>query len=409
MRLRRVVITGTGAVSPFGRGSDLLHESLALDRSAVSAPDCLTSVGGLGTRVAGLVPDVDIQQIPRTMRRSMSAMSAYAYLAAQEAIAEAGLDPGRIGGGRFGVAVGSTLGSPETLESFFRQYIASGGIEQMKSMLFFRSMGHSAAVNVAQALGVTGRVLSPSAACASGCQATGLGYEAIAFGRQDYMLCGGADEYHPLVSGAFDIMTAASTAYNATPQRTPRPFDADRDGVVCSEGAGMLLLESLDSAQARGAPVLAEILGFACGCDPGGIAAPSAEHIASCMRAALEDAAIPAGTVDYVNAHATGTVQGDIAESQAIFALFGDRVPVSSLKGHLGHCMAASGALETIAVTRMLRERRWLPTKNFERPDDRCADIFLPRTPLEARGSVVVKNSFAFGGMNCTLILKGSR
>lgn len=408
MGLRRVVITGVGAISPFGRGSDLLFTCLKEGKSAVRRVQELESIKGLGTRVAGLVPDVGIQNIPRKVRRSMSAMSAYAYLAAQDALAQAGFDEARAQNGRLGLAVGSTIGSPETMEDFFRQYIPDSSIEQMKSMVFFRIMGHTAAANVAQALGVTGRVLAPAAACSSGCQAIGLGYEAIALGRQDAMLCGGTDEYHPLVSATFDIIMAASTAYNDSPERTPRPFDLNRDGVVCSEGAGILLLESFESAEARGAPILGEILGFSCTNDSGNIAEPDPVPIAACMQAALDDAGVTARDVHYINAHATGTVIGDIAESQAIASLFGDSVPVSSLKGHLGHTMAASGALETIAVLEMLRHKLFLPTRNLAAPDPRCSGPLLLQKPVAASGSLVVKNSFALGGVNCTLVIRGT-
>lgn len=409
MLLKRVVITGTGSISPFGRGSGLLFSCLKEGKSGIRRVEALEAVGGLGPRVAGLVPDVGVQDIPRKIRRSMSAMSAYAYLAALDALEQAAVPAGTVTGGRLGVAIGSTIGSPETMESFFRQYIPASSVEQMKSMLFFRIMGHTAASNVAQALGVTGRVLAPSAACSSGCQAIGLGYEAIAMGRQDFMLCGGTDEYHPLVSATFDIMMAASSAYNDRPEQTPRPFDSGRDGVVCSEGSGVLLLESLESAERRGAPILGEILGFASTSDAGSIAEPDPLPIAACMQAALDDAEVTAADVCYINAHATGTEIGDIAESRAIASLFGNAIPVSSLKGHLGHTMAASGALETIAVLEMLQNRLFLSTLNLHSLDPRCSGIFLPQKPVAASGALVVKNSFALGGINCTLVLRGTK
>jgi 3-oxoacyl-[acyl-carrier-protein] synthase II len=386
---------------------DILFSSLLEGKSGISLAPQLGDLRGLGPRVAGLVPDIGIEAIPRKVRRSMSPMSAYAYLAALEALEQAEMNEAAVCGGRLGVALGSTLGSPESLESFFRHYFATNGMDQIKSMVFFRIMSHTAAANVAQALGISGRVLAPSAACSSGCQAIGLGYEAIACGRQDAMLCGGADEFHPLVSGTFDLLLAASTRYNDVPAQTPRPFDARRDGVVCAEGAGVLLLESLASAEKRGAAILAEILGFASLSDSGSIAEPSPEPIAACMRAALEDAAVQPEEIAYVNAHATGTELGDIAESRAIAGLFGPEVPVSSLKGHLGHTMAASGALETAAAIAMLRKGLFLPTKNLDRPDPRCAGICLPQNPVAALGGLIVKNSVALGGINCSLVLRG--
>lgn len=407
MQMRRVVVTGMGAVSPYGKGVDTLFASLVRGESGISFVPALETIQGLGPRVAGVVPEIGIEAIPRKIRRAMSPMSAYAYIAALEAIAQARPTDAQIRGGRFGVALGSTLGSPESLESFFRQYFATSGMEHIKSMTFFRIMSHTAAVNVAQALGVTGRVIAPSAACTSGCQAIGVGFEAVAFGRQEYMLCGGTDEFHPLVTGTFDLMLAASSRFNETPERTPRPFDAERDGVVCSEGAGVLLLESLDSAQQRGAPILAEIAGFSSSSDSGSIAEPSPEPIAACMRTALDDAGMTPRDIAYVNAHATGTELGDIAESRAIAEVFGPEIPVSSLKGHMGHAMAASGALETIASIMMLKSGEIIPTKNLAQPDARCAGVYLPQNPVALRGGVIVKNSFALGGINCSLVLRG--
>jgi 3-oxoacyl-[acyl-carrier-protein] synthase II len=250
-------------------------------------------------------------------------------------------------------------------------------------------------------------VLAPTAACSTSCQAIGLAYEAIALGRQDAVICGGADEYHPLTTGTFDLMLAASTAYNDDPEHTPRPFDRKRDGIVCSEGAGVLLLESFASARARGAAILAEVAGFASTGDSSSIANPDPDPLFRCMREALRGAGIAPEEVSYVNAHATATVQGDIAESRAIAMLFGNRTPVSSLKGHMGHTMAASGALESAACVEMLRRRTLLPTLNLEEPDPRCGGIDLVRENREQPVSVIVKNNFALGGINCSLVLRG--
>jgi 3-oxoacyl-[acyl-carrier-protein] synthase II len=409
MRMKRVVVTGMGAVSPYGKGRVALMRGLSEGRSAVSRVEALGRISGLAPRVAGVVPEMGMRELPRKTRRSMSAMSVYACMAAMEAMEQAGLNAFAAGSGRMGIAVGSTLGSPETMESFFRQYLQSSGMEQIKSTLFFRIMGHSAAANVAHALGVTGRLMAPTAACSTGCQAIGLAFEAIAFGRQDYMLCGGTDEFHPLVTGTFDLMQAASAGYNDAPEKTPRPFDSGRDGLVCSEGAGILMLESLETAERRGAAVLAEVLGFAGTCDVGSIAEPSPGPIVSCMRQALDDAAVSPRDIAYVNAHATGTELGDIAEGRAIETLFGHAAPISSLKGHMGHTMAAGGALETIACVDMLRTGTFLPTRNLDSPDPRCGAINLIQNPVAASGNLIVKNSFALGGINCSLVLRGKR
>jgi len=404
--MRRVVITGMGAVSPLGRGVDNLVESLIEGKSGVTRLTDLVEIGGLRSRVAGLVQDVDPKEIPRKYRRCMSNMSVYATLACQEAVRHAGLSNEVCSSGQMGVVVGSTVGSTQTTQEIFDDFLHSHSLERMKSTVFFKIMNHSCAANVSQVLGITGRILSPSAACSTGCQAIGYGYEMIAFGKQDFMLCGGADEFHVLTAATFDIMNAASVNFNDRPHQTPRPFDRDRDGVVCAEGSGILLLESLDSARNRGAQILAEVIGFATVSDPSNIANPDAASIERCMRLALEDAGVAAKEIDYVNAHATATEQGDIAESEAIYRLFGDNPPVSSFKGHLGHAMAASGALEMVAVVGMLKRTCLIPTLNLENIDPKCNQIKHVRNLSDASLKTVVKNNFALGGVNSSLVLR---
>ena len=405
MRMKRVVVTGMGAVSPFGRGVPSLVDGLTSGRSAVKRIEVLKEVLGLRSLVGAVVPGVDGKEIPRKFRRSMSPMSIFATLAAQEAMSAAALGEDIPGCGRLGVSIGSTIGSPVTSQAFFEQFIKERSVEQMKSTAFFQMMNHSCAANVAQTLGVRGRILAPSAACATGCQAVGFAYEMIASDKQDYMLCGGADELHPLTTATFDLINAASTHYNDTPESTPRPFDKERDGVVCSEGAACLLLESLDSALARNAPIQAEILGFATVSDTSNIANPDPAAIRLCMKMALDDARRTPGEIDYVNAHATGTEQGDIAESEAIAALLGSDVPVSSLKGHFGHSMAASGSLEMVAAIMMMTDGRIFPTMNLETVDERCSGIRHVQKLEERRIDMILKNNFALGGVNACMVL----
>jgi 3-oxoacyl-[acyl-carrier-protein] synthase II len=406
MSLKRVVITGLGAVSPFGSGTSSLNEGLRLGRSAVREVPRLREITGLRSLVAALVPDFDARAIPRKFRRSMTPMSMYATLACQEALAQGKVAEAQCGGGRLGVAIGSTVGSIETSESFFADFFTDRSLERMKSTLFFQIMNHSCAANVAQALGITGRILAPAAACSTGCHAVGYGAEMIAMGKQEMMLCGGADEFHPLTAATFDVLNAGSIGYNQQPERTPRPFDRDRDGVVCAEGCGILLLESLDSALGRGAPILAELAGFATVSAPTNIAHPDAAAMVECMRLALADAGLDPAAIDYVNAHATGTDHGDVAESDAIFQLFGDRVPVSSLKGHIGHTMAASGSLELVAVIEMMRRGELIPTRNLDRVDPGCDQIRHVRGPEPAALNAVIKNNFALGGVNSSIVLR---
>jgi len=219
------------------------------------------------------------------------------------------------------------------------------------------------------------------------------------------MLAGGAEELHFWGAGVFDILHAASTKYNDRPDCTPRPFDADRDGLAVGEGAGCLLLESLEHAKSRGATILAEILGYATNCDGGHLTNPSPDGMAGVMRLALKDANLAPGDIQHVNAHATATDLGDNAEARAIHDVFGDRVPVSALKGYLGHTLGACGAIESIASILMMRDGFMAPTKNLDNPDPELPPLdHVMKTVREAPLDIVMNNNFAFGGINTSLI-----
>jgi 3-oxoacyl-[acyl-carrier-protein] synthase II len=405
MSREAVVVTGIGIISPLGHSLDQLTDALLAGKSGVRMLPELEQVGGLRSRLAATVEGVDPKQIPRKLRRSMSMMSVYAYLASGQALEMAAFDDERLSSGRTGVVIGSTLGSTETSENFFADYFTDHSLERMKAGLFFQIMGHSCAANVAQSFGITGRVMATSAACATSCQAIGYGYEQIAFGLQDAMLCGGADEFHPLTAATFDIMHAASTGYNQQPKQAPRPFEAFRDGVVCGEGSGILLLEKKSSAEARGATILAEIAGFATTSDTSSIANPDVGAMLQCMQLAVEDAGISGEQLDYINAHATGTLQGDAAEAEAIRQLVGGRVPVSSLKGHLGHTMAASGALELSASIAMMGRGELAATLNLQQVAEGCQGLQHLQQNLKAEPKYILKNNFAMGGINSTLVI----
>lgn len=397
---RRVVITGMGAVSPYGEGVPVLLDGIGAGKAAITRLDTKEEDA---IAVAGLVPSVCEKRIPRGLRRSMSPLSVYACLAAWEALEQARLP--RDGSRRMGVCIGSTLGSPLVLERFFTNYLAGHIPDDVRSTTFFKVMSHSAAANVALACKASGRLLAPAAACASGLGSIALGYEAIALGREEIMLAGGTDEYHVLTSAIFDLLGAASREKD--PAIASRPFDSHRSGVVCGEGAGVLVLESLESAIARKALIYAEIAGYAMTSDAVNIAHPNAASMATCMQEALEWAHCPPSAVAYVSAHGTATESGDIAEGQAIASVFGTKTPVASLKGHMGHTMAASGVLESIACVRMLQTKTYLPTWGLETADPRCGEIRLLQSPEripEAR--YIVKNSFALGGVHVCLVLK---
>ncbi|HAS89120.1 MAG TPA: beta-ketoacyl-[acyl-carrier-protein] synthase family protein [Desulfovibrio sp.] len=406
MHLQRVVVTGMGAISPLGNGVKELWSGLVAGRSGLSRMEGLEGVKGLRPRIAGRVPEFNAKAIPRKARRTMSNLSIFAALAALEAIEQAGLDEATLTGGRTGLSVGSTTGSSQALEQFFKLYLPENSLEAIRGTEFFKIMNHSAAANLAQFLNLSGRVVAASAACSTGCLNIGLAAEAIAIGKQDAMLCGGTDELHPLTVGTFDIIEAASISGSDDPAKASCPFDAKRDGIVCSEGAGILLLESYDHAKARGAGILAEITGFSSLCDSSNMASPSAEAINRCMAEALKDAEISESEIDYVNAHATGTLQGDASEAQAVADLLGNTAPVSSLKGHLGHTMAASGAIETIATIRMMQESTVIPTANLTSPAAECAVLNNVLHLQERPITYALKNNFALGGINTSLVLR---
>lgn len=408
MHIQRVVITGMGAVSPLGSGVENLWNGLVAGRSGITRLDELDGIKGLRPRIGGKVPDAKIKTIPRKARRTMSNMSIFATLAALEAITQAEIDEETLRGGKAGLSVGSTTGSSQALEQFFKLYLPENSLEAIRTTEFFKIMNHSAAANLAQFLGISGRVIAASAACSTGCQNIGLASEAIAYGKQDVMLCGGTDELHPLTVGTFDIIEAASTSGEDNPTTASKPFDAKRDGIVCSEGAGILLLENYEHAKARGAEILAEIIGFSSLCDSSNMASPSAEAISRCMAEALNDAGINKADIDYVNAHATGTLQGDASEAQAVADLLGSTPPISSLKGHLGHTMAASGAIETIATVRMMQENTIIPTANLTNPAEECSVLNNVLHLQERPITYALKNNFALGGINTSLVLRRS-
>lgn len=405
--LRRVVITGLGAVTPFGCGVPAMWQALVDGRSAVRHCPTLAGVKGLRTTVAAGVPEVDAQSIDRKKRRYMSKMSIYAMIAAQEAVQTAGLTPEQLQNDRTGVCVGSTTGSTVETESLFLQVLKERSIEGMKSTHFFKIMSSSCAANLAQALGIRGRLLAPSAACATGTIAVGLAAESIALGKQDVMICGGADELHVLTVGVFDTLEASSRAYNDRPEMTPRPFDRQRDGIVCGEGAGLVILESLEHARARKADILGEVCGFAVNSAPEDIANPGPDSMIRCMIQALAEAGLGKEQIGYLNAHATGTIQGDMTECQAIESVFGRDVPVSSLKGHMGHTMAACGALELIATLLMLHRGLLLPTRNLEEPDDICGRLNLLTELARRQVDTAMSNNFALGGVNSAIVISG--
>ncbi len=406
----KVVITGVGAVSPYGIGVERLMKGINAGLSAVVDLQALWQrrVKDLTCWVgAPLRESLDPARIPRVARRSMGRVAQLAYVASLEALDRAGILLEHCRSNRMGVSFSSTTGSPSSLEEFFSGSFEKSQIDGLPSNIFFRFMSHTCAANLARAFGTTGRTLSPNAACASSLQAIGCAVEAIENGLEDIMLCGGADELHVMVTACFDLVRAASSHFNDQPGRTPRPFDRDRDGIVCGEGAGALILESEQHARARGANILAEVAGYATTTDGTHMAQPHCGSIVQCMTRALEAAGSPAGAIEYVNAHATGTLQGDRAEAEALKTVFGEGgVPVSSLKGHFGHTLGASGALELIACLHMQKGGYLIPTLNLKVPGEGCEGLDHLITRREVSFGRFAKNNFAFGGVNAVLIVQ---
>ena len=402
---RRVVITGMGILSPIGNTPEEVLRALLAGRSGVRRIEAWERVQGLRSLVAGTVEGIDPHEISRKYRRTMGRVALLGAFAARDAAADAGLSELEIASERVGVSLGSTIGSGDALEGFFGSYIAKGGIQETEGTIFMKVMGHTVAANVAALLGTKGRQIAPCSACASSTQAIGCGYEAIRDGYQDLMFCGGADDLHPTTAGVFDVLNAASKNYNVTPHRTPRPFDAERDGLVVSEGASILVLEEYEHALARGAKIYGQIRGYGTCCDGRHMTSPNPEGMLRCMREALHMAGIEATDLHYINAHATGTDLGDAAEAEAIRALVGDKVPVSSTKGYTGHTLAACGAIEVVFCMLMMQHGFMAPTLNLERVDPACDGIAHLQQRLDGSLELVMTSNFAFGGVNAALIV----
>lgn len=407
MQLKRVVITGMGSVSPLGRGINALTDGIEAGRSAVRRMEGWNQYIGLRSQVGAPAELKDEKLIPRMSRRSMGRLSIFAVQAAEDAVKDAGLDPALATSGRMGCVVGSTTGSAISISQAFETMLPDHDLTKLSSMQFFHCISHTATMNVAQYLKLNGLVMATSAACASAMHALGTGYDLIRLGRQDVVLCGGAEELHPTVTGSFDVLFATSVKYNDTPALTPRPFDRDRDGLVCGEGAGILVLEDYDHAIRRNARIYAEVLGYHTCSSGDHVSESSRPAMVTCMRESLHAAGVEPAQVDYVNAHATATLQGDKEEAEAIHAVFGHDVPVSSLKGYIGHTLGASAAIELAASIAGARQGRLYPTLNLQNVSPECQGIdHIMGWTREQDARILVKNSFAFGGISAVLVCK---
>jgi len=326
---------------------------------------------------------------------------------AKEALEQAGLDGKFVNSGRMGVAFGSTHGSPSVQRSIYEKFF-KGGENKLKGIGgadYLKSMVHTTAANVARMFGITGRIISSCTACTTSAQSIGYGFESVKFGMQDAMLCGGADEYDTTTVAVFDNLLACSTAFNDTPEKTPRPFDVNRDGLVVAEGAGAVILEEYEHARDRGAVILGEVLGFACGNNGDSLIMPDAAGIERTVRAGLDSAGIEPEQVDLVTAHATGTKLGDATEAMATASVFGKKPWVIGLKGYMGHSMGSCGVIETICSLMMMEHRKVVPTLNLENIDPRCDGVKHPTGITDCDIKTTAIQNFAFGGVNTCLLL----
>lgn len=406
MQLKRVVITGRGAVSPFGLGVDTLVDNIWAGHAAIKIMNEWRHIEGLKSFLAAPVPSFDIKNVlPRSLRRTMGPMALYCTIASREAVQDAKINTSTLSSESTGVVMGSTTGSPLAYENFYSRFLPNMVIEQIKSGAFFQMMSHTCSANVCLALGITGEQWSTNCACASSLQAMGLGYLLVQTGRQKIVICGGADEVNYSVTGVFDLIRAAS-CNNNDPDSSPKPFDKERDGVVCGGGSGVLILEDYDSAMERGAPIYAEITGFANVNDSSHIANPHEDAMAHAMLKGMNEAGISGTEVDYVSAHATATVAGDKAEAMAINTAVGSDAAVSSLKGHIGHTLGAAGSLETIVLLEMLKRQEIIPTRNLQSIDPDCGMINLVDKITKHKMETVIKNNFALGGVVTSLVLR---
>lgn len=405
--LKRVVVTGMAGVSSLGSDWATLAANFEANRSGIRRMDEWDRYTELNTRLAGPIDDFAVpRHWTRKQLRSMGRVSRLSVYAAERALADAGLlEEPSIRDGRMGVACGSSTGSTEEIKAFGNMLL-NAVADGLNANSYIRMMPHTTAANISIFFGLTGRVIPTSSACTSGSQGIGYAYEAIKFGRLPLMLAGGAEELCATEAMVFDALYATSLK-NDAPHTSPRPYDSARDGLVIGEGAGMLVLEELEHALARGARIHAELVGFGSNADGQHATKPEQRTMGRAMTLALEDADLSPDAIGYVNGHGTATDQGDVAETLATREVFGRAVPISSQKSFLGHTLGACGALESWFSIEMMNRDRYIHTLNLDTIDPRCGELdYLVGAPRAMRHEYVMNNNFAFGGVNTSLIFR---
>jgi 3-oxoacyl-[acyl-carrier-protein] synthase II len=408
---KRVVVTGLGTVNPLGNDEAAFWEGLIQGRSGVG-PITAYDASEQTVRIAGEVKDFDaVALLGYKQARRTDRFTQLILVAAEQAVTDARLSFGMNGNNQHvGVIVGTAIGGVCTLLDAY-DTMHTRGPRRVSALMAPMMMPNAGSGEVAIKYGLHGPALSLASACATGSNAIGEAGDYIGRGRAEVMICGGAESVvHPLTLAAFANMGAVSLR-NEEPERASRPFEADRDGFVMGEGAGILILESLEHAQQRGARIRAELVGYGASSDAFHITAPDEDGTGAAlsMQAALDDAGLQPAEIDYINAHGTSTQLNDPIETRAIHTVFGEyasRIPVSSTKSMTGHLMGAAGAVEAIACIKTLETGVIHPTINYETPDPQCDLDYVPNEARETRPRTALSNSFGFGGHNATLIFR---
>lgn len=406
--MTRVVITGMGAITPLGNDVETFWRNVVAGRSAVG-PITLFDASGMKTRIAAEVRGFDPEAwFGRKEARRMDRYAQFALAATQQALQDARLDPAHVDRERVGVILGTGIGGLGSLVQGV-ETLMTRGPDRVSPFMVPMMLADTAPGLIAIAYGFRGPNMAVVTACASGTNAIGEAMRLIRRGDADVVIAGGAEAaILPITVAAFNVMGAISTR-NEEPERASRPFDRTRDGFVIGEGAGILVLERLEHAQARGARIYAEVAGYGASADAYHITAPleNGEGAALAMRRALADAGLSPRDVDYINAHGTSTPLNDKSETQAIKAVFGEAaydVPISSTKSMIGHLLGAAGAVEAIVCVRAITDGIIPPTINYEHPDPDCDLDYVPNTARRKPVRVAMSNSFGFGGHNACVI-----
>ena len=405
--MKRVVITGMALTSPLGSTRNSAFESLLKLKNCIVYSKELEQYDRLNTKLSAPVKDFIVpEHFTRKVLRTMGRVSVMSVATAEEALKDAGLlGDDIITNGQTGVSYGSSSGSLEPLIDFHSMQVTKE-VKSVNSGSYVKMMPQTTSVNLSLYFKTVGRLIPTSTACTSGSMGIGYAYEAIKYGLQTVMIAGGAEELHPAQIAVFDTLYATSQK-NSHPELTPAPFDKDRDGLVIGEGAGTLILEEYEHAKKRGAKIYAEIIGFGTNTDGTHITSPNQETMKNALLLALKDANISSEQVDYVNAHGTATIHGDIAESYATYEVFNRNVPISSLKSYTGHTLGACGAIEAILSIDMAHKKWFAPTINLNNVDENCAPLgYIKNQGQELEAKIIMSNNFAFGGINTSLIFK---